>query len=234
MALFSRFRRMQQVPHDVHPAEQLRLPAVLPRINQRITVTTGEHEPVSSRVDDETDDALLIASPNLPLDMGDPVVLTWEVDDCWYSLQSSVLDVHHADGLPTVSVARVGRLSRFEDRRTDLRRRIALPIDVRVVVARVVKPGRTLRTHTIELGGNAVRFTTSAPFAPGDVLEVKIVLREGDTVSARVKVIRMDSVSGSWRQTCSAVYDEMLRTDRNRIVHFLEQDPSELHLPESG
>ena len=196
---------------------------VLPHINQRVTVSIGSHEPVSSRVEDESQEEFVISSPNLPLRGGDLLVVSWEGDEGWFSLESPVVSVDDEGALPTISVSSRGRLSRFNERRTDVRRLVVVPVDLRVVVARVVKPGRTLQTQTVEISGTAIRFTTSAPFAPGDVLEAKIMLREGEPITARIKVIRMDSVSGSWRQTCTASYDDILRSDRARLINFLEQ-----------
>jgi len=46
-------------------------------------------------------------------------------------------------------------------------------------------------------------------------------------------VIRVDTVSGSWRQTCTAVYDEILRSDRSRVVAYIEaQQASSASAPE--
>lgn len=198
------------------------MPPVLPQINQRVTVSRGGEEPVPSRVDDESGEEILLASPSIALSEGDPIVLTWESEDGWFSLESSVQRIDEESTLPTVSIAKRGRVSRFSDRRTEIRRQVSLRCDLRVVVTRVVKPGRTLTTMTVELSANAVRFTTSAPFAPGDVMEAHIQLRDGESVTARLKVIRMDTVSGSWRQTCTATFDDILRSDRSRIVAFLE------------
>jgi len=39
---------------------------------------------------------------------------------------------------------------------------------------------------------------------------------------ARVKVIRVDSVADSWRQVCTAAFDEVLRSDKSRLMAFVE------------
>lgn len=217
MDLFSRFRRDSDVPDAT-----VTLPAVLPKINQRITITRGLHDPVTSRVDDERGEAIVIASPNMPLETGDEVLVTWEEGGAWFRLETTVLHVDEDAMLPSVSIARRGRLVRFDDRRTDLRSDIALPLELRVIMARVMKQGRTLSTRTLELSSKAIRFTTSAPLAPGDVVELRVALPGGEPIGARCKVIRMDSVTGSWRQTCTVVYEEILRSDRARLMAFLE------------
>ena len=217
MALFSRFRRPSSGEVPQPPA-----PTALPRINQRVTVFRGSEEPVPTRVEDETDSGMVLASPNMALSSGDTITLSWEGESGWYMLETSVLEIDDVAALPTVTLGKRGRMTRFQNRRTDLRLPVNLQLDIRTGVARVVKPGRELRTHTTEVSANAIRFTTSAPFAPGDTMEVRMTLEDVEAISSRVKVIRMDSVTGSWRQTCTAVFDDILRTDRSRLAAWLE------------
>jgi hypothetical protein len=219
MELFARFRRTAPETTPQPPAVPL---AALPRVNQRLTVWIGDHSPAPSRVEDIEGGEIVISSPNLALAAGDPVTLSWEGETAWYSLDSHVSAVDDHSPVPTVSVVARGRFARHDERRSDVRVEVALPLELRVVMARVVKGGRSLNTHTMEVGGTALRFSTSAPLAPGDVLESRLSLTEGDVVGARLRVIRMDAVSGSWRQTCTASYEDILRSDRSRVVAFLE------------
>lgn len=216
MSFLTRFRRESD---DEAP----KMPLVLPHVNQRISVTRAIGDPSPSRVDDETDEQLVILSPNMPLREGEVITLNWQEGPVWFSMETRVVDVFDEALRPTVTLSKRGRVTRFEDRRRDLRGQVTLPIEVQVVNARVVRSGRELRTRTIELGTSAVRFATSAPFAPGDVVELMFALSEMDTVKARGKVIRMDAVQGSWRQNCTAFFEEILQSDRDRILHFLEQ-----------
>lgn len=216
MALFERFRNLQTEPPPPAP------PAVLPGVNQRLMITRGADEPVPTRVDDETEDQLIVAWPELALESGEHVMITWEGEDGWYGLDTTVVDLIERASVPTVALAKFGRLTRFDNRRGDLRRQLELALELRVLLARVVKPGTTLNLSTMEISASAVRFSTSAPFSPGDMMEARLWLGEVDSISARLKVIRIDAVAGSWRQTVTATFDEILRSDRSRLVSFLE------------
>ena len=205
---------------------------VLPDVNQRVSVWIGGHAPTPSRVEDVREADLMISNPNLPLVEGDDVSISWEGETSWYTLVSEVVEVNNAARPPVIRVSAMGRLSRRENRRDDMRAATSLPIELRAVVTRVLKAGQVLQTQTVELGSNAVRFATSSPLAPGDVLEARIDLGEG-RIGVRLRVIRLDAVSGSWRQTCTAVYDDILASDRERILDFIERqgtsDPMTLH-----
>ncbi|MCW2924968.1 MAG: hypothetical protein JWM98_2372 [Thermoleophilia bacterium] len=220
MAIFDRIRR-SRAPRAGGAAPLAPVAAhLLPDINQRVTVTMGEHVPVASRVEDVVGTQVMLALPALPLDVDDPVVVTWEREGGWFSLDTRVQSVDEHAPVPTVSIAAGGRLSRYDERRTDSRRAVELPIELRVVRARALRPGRELRTTTVEVSANAIRFATSAPFAPGDLIEARVQLGEGvrDVVATRIRVIRIDAVTGSWRSTCTATFDEVLRSDRERII----------------
>jgi hypothetical protein len=226
VAIFDRIRRARtQKAADPASSSLTPIPEhLLPEINQRITVTMGEHVPVPSRVEDLHNGMIHLAFPALPLEFGDQVVVTWERDDAWFSLDTRVLGLDEHAPVPTMHVAAGGRLSRYDERRTDSRRTVAVPIELRTIRARAIRPGRDLATFTVEVSSNAVRFATTAPFAPGDLLEAKLQLGEGanDIVSARLRIIRVDAVTGSWRSTCTAAFDEILRSDRSRIMAFAD------------
>ncbi|MCW2927549.1 MAG: hypothetical protein JWM86_1517 [Thermoleophilia bacterium] len=216
MAIFDRIRR-NKAAHAA-PAHE-RIPAhLLPEVNQRVTVTRGEHVPMPSRVEDINGATITLALPALPLDDGDSVVVTWERDDAWFSMDTSVIGVDDGASVPTMHITAHARLSRFDERRSDVRRAIELPLELRIVRSRAIRPGRELRTTTIEVSNNAMRFATTAPFAPGDLIEAKVALGDGEEVGARIRIIRVDAVSGSWRSTCTATFDEVLRSDRSRLL----------------
>ncbi len=221
MAIFDRIRRSRSTASTQAPAAPAAIPVhLLPEVNQRVTVTLGEHVPVPSRVEDLGGGAVQLAFPALPLDAGDPVVVTWERDDAWFSMDTKVVDLDDRAAVPTIRVSAAGRLTRYDERRADSRAAVELPIELRVVRARAIRPGRELHTYTVEVSSNAVRFVTSAPFAPGDLVEARIQLSETghDVASARIRIIRVDAVTGSWRSTCTAAFDEILRSDRGRLV----------------
>jgi hypothetical protein len=223
MARRFRFRKQQQDQvQDFEPVVPMPAP-VLPRINQRVTVNRAGHPPVPSRVEDDFGDAFVIAAPNVALMDGEPIVIRWESEDGWFSLESTVARVNDMDHVPTVEISSYGRLARHDDRRGDLRCDASVPLDLRPVMARVLKPGHVLRTQTTEVGGQALRFASSSPFAPGDLLEAQLLLDPDDPIRMRLKVIRVDSVSDSWRQVCTAAYEEILRTDRMRLIEWLDQ-----------
>ena len=222
MARRFRLRKSQIQEPLAEPVIPLPVP-VLPDINQRVTVFRAGHPPVPSRVEDERGDAFVIASPNIALMDGESVTVRWESDGGWFSLESVVARVNDTEHVPTVEISSYGRLSRHDDRRGDLRHEISVPLDLRPVMARVLKPGHVLRTQTVEIGGQALRFSTSSPFAPGDILEAQLAIDSDETISVRLKVIRVDSVADSWRQICTASYDQILRSDRMRLVEWLEQ-----------
>lgn len=220
MAIFDRIRRSRSTSTDAG-ADAHAIPAhLLPDVNQRVTVTVGEHVPVPSRVEDLGNGDVHLAYPALPLETGDPIIVTWERDDAWFSMDTRVVAMDDRAAVPTIRVAASGRLSRYDERRTDARAAVELPIELRVVRARAIRPGRELHTYTVEVSSNAVRFVTSAPFAPGDLIEAKIQFGESglDAASARIRIIRVDAVTGSWRSTCTAAFDEILRSDRARLV----------------
>lgn len=220
MAIFDRIRRTRATSTTGGVSTPSIPPHLLPEVNQRVTVTMGEHVPVPSRVEDLRNGDLHLAYPALPLDTGDPVVVTWERDDAWFSMDTRVVAADDRAAVPTIRVSAAGRLSRYDERRTDARAAVDLPIELRVVRARAIRPGRELHTYTVEVSSNAVRFVTSAPFAPGDLVEAKIQLGDSglDAASARIRIIRVDAVTGSWRSTCTAAFDEILRSDRARLV----------------
>lgn len=221
MALFDRFQRRRDQPVEpMQPAPPV--PLRLPAVNQRITVMRAGHPPTASRVEDRFEETMLIAFPNMALADGERVVVSWEADDAWYSLESSVEAIYEEDHVPTVEVSILGRVLRHDERRADLRCQVSVPLSVRPVITRVVKPGQTLQTSTIEVSGKAVRFSTSAPFAPGDILESSLDIDGVEPISARLKVIRVDAASDSWRQVCTAVFDDMLRSDSSRLMMWLE------------
>ncbi len=224
MAIFDRIRRTRATSTS-NGTSVGTIPAhLLPEVNQRVTVTRGEHVPVPSRVEDVAGGVVQLAFPALPLEAGDPIVVTWERDDAWFSMDTNVVDVDERATVPTIRVSAAAKLKRFDERRADARAAIELPIELRVVRARAIRPGRELHTYTVEVSPNAVRFATSAPFAPGDLIEARIQLGESshDVASARIRIIRVDAVTGSWRSTCTAAFDEILRSDRARIMALAE------------
>lgn len=222
MSLFSRIRR--SAASDAAQAEAPRIREVpeylLPRINQRVTIAIGDHSPVPTRVEDLGSDRLIVADPAMALQLGDHVVMSWESEEGWFSLTAPVLGVAHDVGVPVLHVANAGRLNTFNERRRDVRRMVTLPMELRVRSSRAVRPGRALDSRTVEISGTAIRFITNAPFAPGDVIEARIRVGEAldDVVGARLHVVRLDALNGSWRQHCTAVIDEMLRSDRARLL----------------
>ncbi|MCW2956768.1 MAG: hypothetical protein JWO69_1637 [Thermoleophilia bacterium] len=231
-----RFRPGHAAPDDADAPHAVLAPVpahLMPEVNQRVTVTMGEHVPVPSRVEDVASGAIMLARPALPLEFGDPVVMTWERDGAWFSLDTRVLGVDEYGTVPTVHVAAGGRLSRYDERRNDVRRAIDLALDLRVVRARAVRAGHELQTRTTELSANAVRFVTSAPFAPGDLMEMRLNVGGEDTVSARLRVIRLDAVTGSWRSTCTAAFDDILRSDRSRLLALADAAGRDV-LPPAG
>lgn len=221
MALFSRFRRS----HDESPAPTASV--VLPRINQRVTLFRGSDEPSPTRVEDETETGVVVAAPDIALAPGDNVTLSWEGDTGWYMLETHVTDRDDTSTLPTLELARNGQVTRFQNRRNTLRLPVTLPVEVTVVTAGAVTAGRVLTTETTELSTNALRFTTSAPFVPGDAMEIRLALQVGDDINGRVKVIRMDTIDGSWRSACTAVFHNMLQSDRSRLAAWIEAHAQE-------
>jgi hypothetical protein len=202
---------------------------LLPQVNQRVTVTYGDRTPMPSRVEDLNDQRIVLADPSLPVEFGDRLLLTWEHDDTWCSLETRVTGLDDHAAIPTVHVAAAGRFSRFDERRRDVRRAIELPLFLRITRSRAVRPGHELETTTTEVSGTALRFATSAPFAPGDLIEAKITVDgSSDPVTTRLRVIRIDSVSGSWRSTCTAAFDEILRSDRSRLLSVVATNGREL------
>ncbi|MCW2962050.1 MAG: hypothetical protein JWM90_2437 [Thermoleophilia bacterium] len=223
MALRDRIRRLRASTVSGAPEDATSTMApipehLLPEINQRVTVTMGEHVPVPSRIEDIQSGTIMLAQPALPLEFGDPVAVTWERDGEWFSLATRVLGLDGAASVPTVHIGASGRLSRYDERRNDVRRAIDLGIDLRVVRARAIRPGHELQTRTTELSANAIRFVTSAPFAPGDMMEMRLNVGGDDYISARLRVIRLDAVTGSWRATCTAAFDDILRSDKSRLL----------------
>jgi len=221
VAIFDRIRRARAAATTADQSAAHAIPAhLLPEVNQRVTLSMGEHVPVPSRVEDLGTGAIQLAYPALALAPDDQVVVTWERDDAWFSMDTRVTHVDDRAAVPTIRVSAAGRLSRYDERRADARVAAELPIELRVVRARAIRPGRELHTYTVEVSSTAVRFATSAPFAPGDLIEAKIKLGEGagDVATARIRIIRVDAVTGSWRSTCTAAFDEILRSDRARIV----------------
>jgi hypothetical protein len=226
VAIFDRIRRNRTNGEVEQRSHEPIAPHLLPEVNQRVTVTMGEHVPVPSRVEDHVPGMLELAFPALPLEFGDQVVVTWERDNAWFSMDTRVLGLDDHAAVPTIRVDAAGRLAQYDERRRDVRRTVSLPIELRVVRARALRPGRELNTFTVEVSSNALRFATTAPFAPGDLLEARVRLGEdaSDTVSARVRIIRVDAVTGSWRSTCTATFDEILRSDRARIIAFADSE----------
>jgi hypothetical protein len=221
VAIFDRIRRSRgaaqssQTPVGEPVAEHL-----LPEINQRVTIAAHGTSSVPSRIEDIGATSLQLAFPALELEFGDPVTLTWERDDVWFSLDTYVTGLDSRAAVPTILVASSGFLSRYDERRRDVRRLIELPIELRVMRARGIRAGRELHTYTVEVSADTVRFMSSAPFSPGDMIETSIRIGDAqdDVVGARVRVIRVDTVPGSWRSSCTVTFDEILRTDRARLI----------------
>lgn len=221
MPMFERMRRNRRAAAASQGATVVRIPLrQLPDVNHRVSVAMGEHVPVPSRVEDARADALVLAAPALPLEPGDQVVVNWEEDGAWFTLTTRVSAVDRGASVPTIDLTTAGHLRRHDERRTTERMAVEFSADARVVQARAIRAGRALQVRTSEVGPGAIRFATSAPFAPEDVIEIKIALGTGveDIVTARVRVIRVDSVSGSWRSTVTAAFDEILRSDRARLL----------------
>lgn len=221
MAIFDRIRRSR--PTDATVASPLSTPVpehLLPRVNQRVTVSVGGGPAVPSRVEDVGRGGIQLADPALPLQFADSVVVSWEHDDTWVTLETIVTGLDRHAPVPTILVAPSGRLDRFDERRRDARRSVELPIALRVLRSRALRPGRELQTTVTEVSGGDLRFQSTAPFAPGDVLEARIRLGDGatDEVGARVRVVRVDTMHDTWRSSCVVTVDEMLRSDRARLL----------------
>lgn len=226
MAIFDRIRRSRAARQaDARAAEHEPVALhLLPEINQRVTVAVDGDAPVSSRIEDVDAHTLLLARPDLSLDIGDVVVVSWERDDVWFTLETRVELTNDAATVPTIELTTAGRLRRFDEQRADVRRRVELDIELRVLRARAVRAGRDLHTRTTELGASELRFATTAQFAPGDLVEARIELAAdgGESVSARLRITRVDTVAGTWRTICTATYDEILRSDRARLIAIAE------------
>src|SRR5687768_7511628 len=91
VAIFDRIRRTRPAARD--SAGTPVAAHLLPEVNQRVTVTMGEHVPVPSRVEDHVDGTIELAFPALPLEPGDQVVVTWERDDAWFSMHTRIVEV---------------------------------------------------------------------------------------------------------------------------------------------
>jgi c-di-GMP-binding flagellar brake protein YcgR len=221
VAIFDRLRRSRGTSGSEHEHEPAPIPAhLLPDVNQRVTLAVDGAAPVPSRVEDVRPNTIQLAFPALELGFGDAITITWEREDAWFSLETRITGLDPTAAVPTIFVAASGNLARFDERRRDVRRSIELPVDLRVVRSRAIRMGRELHTFTTEVSTDTVRFSTSAPFAPGDLVEATIRVGEGpqDTISARMRVIRTDTAPGSWRSSCTATFDEVLRSDRARLV----------------
>jgi hypothetical protein len=229
VAIFDRIRRARGTDAASTATPQAVPAHLLPEVNQRVTVTTGSTAPVPSRVEDVGSQALQLALPDLDLEFGMSVVVSWEHDDTWHTMESHVLGIDPHANVPMVLVSTAGKLTRYDDRRRGTPRTVDLPIELRVLQARGIRAGRALNTTAVEVGPEAIRFVTSAPFAPGDLVEARIQVGEGalDVVGARLRINRVDVSKGSWRTTCSAAFDEILRSDRARLVAIADATGSE-------
>jgi hypothetical protein len=156
-------------------------------------------------------------------------------------LETHVTGVDSRSAVPTILVATEGHLSRYDDRRRDVRRLVELPIELRILRARGVRSGRELHTYTVEVASEHLRFETTATFSPGDVVEAKVRVGEGadDVVGTRLRVVRVDTLPGSWRSSCTAAFEEILRSDRARLLAAAEaagtitaHEPSPSHVAE--
>lgn len=219
MDIFSRFRQNSIQEEQPESQEQY---FDLPEINDRIMIVSAGHNPQPSRIEDDDSDEIVIASPNIPLDMDDHIVLTWERDEGWYSFETRVTGVQNNVRRPAIRVSKAGFVQFNGDDRRSMRKKARLPLELRIIMSRAVKPGHVLHTQCVELSASAIRFATSAPFAPGDIVEATLTLGPTETLSMRVKVVRVDTHATSWKQEVSAVFDEILQSDRSRIIRHLE------------
>lgn len=191
----------------------------LPEINERITVTMGEHIPVPSRIEDISDFSIEMAEPSLPLSIGDNIVITWESSGVWCSFSTTVELIDSLSTVPTVQVSRRGYLTRHDERREGIRHKAGFSAALRVIQARAIRSSQELTVRTSEIGDDAIQFVSSASFSPNDIVEARVSLGSvSDDVNMRLKVIRVDSVSGSWRCTITASYEEILRSDKARLL----------------
>jgi hypothetical protein len=239
VAIFDRIRRARATDAATTAAPDPVPAHLLPDVNQRVTVTVGSGESVPSRVEDVGSQTLQLARPELDLEFGMSVVVSWAHDDTWHTMETRVLGVDPHANVPMILVSTAGKLTRYDDRRRSSRRAVQLPIELRVLRARGIRAGRELNTTAVEIGPDALRFESSAPFAPGDIVEARIRVGGGssDFVGARLRIIRVDTVAGSWRTTCSAAFDEILRSDRARLVAIADAtgiDLDELNPPPAG
>lgn len=221
MAIFDRIRRSRTSEPATAAPLSAPVPAhLLPTINQRVTISHAAGSPVPSRVEDVDAGRIQLAYPALELEFGDTVVVSWEHEDTWVTLETLVTGLDRRAAVPTMLVAAGGRISRFDERRRDVRRSVDMPITLRVLRSRALSPGRDLQTTVTEVTGTDLRFQSTAPFAPGDLLEARIRLGEGseDEVGARVRVVRVDTLPDTWRSSCVVTVDEMLRSDRARLL----------------
>jgi hypothetical protein len=218
MALFSRFR--QATKPAAEPAGEPH--PLLPHVNQRVTIWAEGRAPEPSRVEDETADSIVIAAPSLQLEDGEPVSLTWEGEDGYFRLETTAVGGRGGISLPTITVSSRGQLQRFDERKRQLRRKVELDLSLRVVMSRGLRPGIELQTKTSEIGDHALTFETTAPLELSDQLEAKLALPDSTSISMRLKIMRVDVTRGGIRHECSAVYDDILRSDRSRIAAYLE------------
>ncbi len=219
MGLLSRFRRGA----DLDQASQTLRTIPVPRINARVMVARGGRQPYPSRVEDSGLGYLMLAAPGILLEPGDPVSLTWEDGDGWFTMNTEVVETDLDSFRPTVEVSISDRVRRFADRRDGGRRRVSTPIDLTVVAAKSVREGQELRTRTTDVATDAIRFTTSAPLAPGDTLESSLHIGSQAPIRAQLRVIRVDISANSWRNTCVAAVAEILPSDRARLVAWVDE-----------
>jgi len=227
VAIFDRIRHPRG-PRVREPEAAPVAAHLLPEVNQRLTIAMDDHIPVSSRVEDVAGGMLQLAYPGLALEPGDDVVLAWERDGVWTNFETRVVEIDGTAAVPTIRVSTTGTIERFDDRRADSQCAIELPIELRIVHARALTPGRVLRTTTTEVGASRLRFRTTAPLAPDDSIEVRLSVSDGttDTIGARVHVVRMETVPGDARSTCTVVFDELLKSDRARLLALAAGRPS--------
>lgn len=188
----------------------------------RIPGATSVQTPVLRNTPTE----LVIELPSASTTFAGSAQVIFEQGGHHWLLEAPVARVDLSGRFPALALQKLGsRLEQLPERRREDRRKIVLPLELRLTKTSMLKDDAVVPALTTEINGvcEIVLFSSRLPFAPGDRMRGALTLRDGEpTLPLEMELIRVDSGFAGGRQTCVARVKQLGPAEHERMVAFLE------------
>jgi len=207
------------------------------KVNQRVYIeildNKGEVQRYSSRVENMSEDRVVLASPikhRTPVFVpsGNYVTVIFTDNLCVYSFRSKVI-ANYNQRIPFMVVKTPDKLEKIQQREY-----VRVPINLNVLLSYTDEDDQTreIWCKSRDLSGGGLMLVNSKPFklSKGDEVNLTFHL-EGETISVKGEIMRVYhelDISGIERHILGVKFKELSEKDRQKIIKFVYQRQIEL------